>query len=176
MARAPVAAVVAMDDARIIGRKGSLPWHLPEDLAHFKSLTLGGVVVMGRKTWDSLPAKFKPLPGRVNIVVTRNPEALSVPQGVHLVTSVAAALEMGRGFTEAQRGVWVIGGAEIYRLSLPLIDEVHLTHVHGVHEGDAAFPPFESDFELVSERAGEACAFKVFRRRHVKDVGASRKT
>ena len=153
-----------MDDARIIGRDGALPWHLPEDLAHFKSLTMGGVVVMGRKTWDSLPAKFKPLPGRINIVVTRNPATVSVPEGVHLVTSLDAALELGRGLAEAEKGIWIIGGAEIYRLSLPLVDEVHLTHVHGIHEGDAAFPPFESDFELVSERSGVACIFKVFRR------------
>ncbi len=164
MADPRVAAVVAMDDARIIGRDGALPWHLPEDLAHFKSLTMGGVVVMGRKTWDSLPTKFKPLPGRINIVVTRNPAAVSVPEGVHLVTSVDAALEVGRGLVEAQNGIWIIGGAEIYRLSLPLVDEVHLTQVHGVHEGDASFPEFEGDFELVSERSGGACAFKVFRR------------
>jgi dihydrofolate reductase len=154
-----------MDDARVIGREGALPWHIPEDLAHFKALTMGGVVVMGRKTWDSLPAKFKPLPGRRNIVVTRNPAAVPVPDGVHLGTSLDAALEVARALVEADKGIWIIGGAEIYRLSLPLVDEVHLTQVRGVHEGDATFPPFESDFECVSERSGEACTFKVFRRR-----------
>jgi dihydrofolate reductase len=153
-----------MDDARIIGRDGALPWHLPEDLAHFKALTMGGVVVMGRKTWDSLPAKYRPLPGRTNVVVSRNPAAVSVPDGVHVASSVEAALEVARRVISAEQRIWIIGGAEIYRVLLPVVDEVRLTQVHGIHEGDASFPPFEDDFELISERAGEACTFKVYRR------------
>jgi dihydrofolate reductase len=153
-----------MDEARIIGRDGLLPWHLPEDMAHFKALTMGGVVVMGRKTWDSLPARFRPLPGRINVVVTRNPDVVSVPEGVHLATSVESALEISRRLVSEQQRIWIIGGAEIYRTTLPVVDEVHLTQVHGVHEGDASFPPFEEEFELASQRSGEACDFKVYRR------------
>jgi len=165
MTRPTVAALVAMDEARVIGRDGQLPWHLPEDLAHFKSLTMGGVVIMGRKTWDSLPPRFRPLPGRTNIVVTRNPAAVSVPQGVRVATSLDEAVETACATVAADQRIWIIGGAEIYRLALPLLTELHLTRVHGVHEGDAYFAPFEDEFDLIAQRAGEACTFEVYRRR-----------
>ena len=161
---AKVAAIVAMDERRLIGSKGALPWHIPEDLAHFRSLTSGHIVVMGRKTWDSLPPKFRPLPGRTNIVISRKKEELSLPEGVLCATSPQDALMLARNIATPGQVVWVIGGAEIYRTMLPICDEVHLTKVSGTHQGDAWLPPFEGDFTLCSESQGEGCKFLVYER------------
>jgi dihydrofolate reductase len=159
-----VAAIVAMDDQRVIGKQGALPWHLPEDLAHFRKLTSGNPVVMGRKTWDSLPTKFKPLPGRSNIVISRDGSDLVLPDGVLRALSPVGAIEIARGVATEGSTIWIIGGAEIYKATLPLCDEVHLTKVHGVHEGDAWLPPFEDGYALTSETAGERCTFQVYSR------------
>jgi dihydrofolate reductase len=160
-----VAAIVAMDETRVIGKDGALPWHLPEDLAHFKKLTTGHLVIMGRKTWDSLPPKFRPLPNRVNLVVSRTPEALALPEGVLTANSLDAAIAMATERADNTQRVWIIGGAELYKTGLPRCYEVHLTLVRGVHDGDARFPEFETDFDLISEGPGQACAFRVYRRR-----------
>jgi len=118
----------------VIGKDGSMPWHLPEDLAHFKRTTLGYPVIMGRKTWDSLPPKFRPLPGRVNVVVTRQPDWQAA--GVVVAHSLAQALDC----CAAQAQVWVIGGAEIYAQALPMADRVVVTEIEAVFEGDAFAP------------------------------------
>ena len=138
-----IAAIVAMDEGRVIGKQGALPWHLPEDLAHFKALTSGHIVVMGRKTWDSLPPKFRPLPGRLNIVVSRNPAALELPVGTHAASSIEDALDIAEKVATADQITWIIGGAEVYSAALPFCDELHLTLVYGIHEGDARLPRFE---------------------------------
>ncbi len=160
-----LAAIVAMDETRVIGKDGALPWHLPEDLAHFKKLTTGQIVIMGRKTWDSLPPKFRPLPNRVNVVVSRTPEALALPEGVLKANSLDAAIAMATERADNRQRIWIIGGAELYKSGLPVCYEVHLTLVRGVHEGDARFPEFEAGFDLVSEDPGQACVFRVYRRR-----------
>jgi dihydrofolate reductase len=159
MSNVTVAAIVAMDEARTIGKNGALPWHIPEDLAHFRTLTSGQVVVMGRKTWDSLPLAFKPLPRRTNIVLSRNPDALVLPAGVLAVSTPEEAIEAARAVSKDGDKVWVIGGAELYRMMLPLCSEVYLTRIDGVHEGDARLPSFESDFIVTEERRGERCTF-----------------
>jgi len=158
-----VAAIVAMDDGRLIGTHGALPWHVPEDLAHFRSLTSGQVVVMGRKTWDSLPAKFKPLPGRTNIVISRSGASLELPQGVLMAQSPEEAIALAQSVA-GEKKIWIIGGAEIYRLTLPLCEEVYLTRIHGSHQGDAWLPEFERDFTLVDTTKGERCTFETYRR------------
>lgn len=119
----------------VIGLNNTMPWHLPEDLAHFKQLTSGNPVVMGRKTWDSLPARFRPLPGRTNIVVTRNTDWSA--EGVVRASSLEEALQAG-----AQQGdtVWVMGGAQIYAQALPLADVVEVTIIHQDYDGDAYAP------------------------------------
>jgi dihydrofolate reductase len=119
----------------VIGLNNTLPWHLPEDMAHFKALTLGHPVVMGRKTWDSLPAKFRPLPGRRNIVVTRNPDWHD--SGAERAGSLHEALRM---CAHAQE-VFVIGGAQIYAEALPLAQRAYITEIANTFEGDAFFPP-----------------------------------
>ena len=117
-----------------IGKDGAMPWHLPEDLAHFKRLTNGCPVIMGRKTWDSLPARFRPLPGRRNIVITRQPDWHQ--NGVQRTSSLRDALSI----CEHDATVWVMGGAQIYAQALPLADRVEVTEIAQDFEGDAFAP------------------------------------
>ena len=128
----------------VIGHNNTLPWHLPEDLAHFKATTLGQPVIMGRKTWDSLPVKFRPLPGRMNMVVTRQTDWHS--DGAHVVHSVDEALQACP--TEAQP--WVIGGAELYRLAMPLATRVVVTEIDAEYEGDAFAPELDASWQEAS--------------------------
>ena len=132
-----VALVAAVARDGVIGRDGGIPWRIPEDLAHFKELTTGHAVVMGRKTWDSLPDRFRPLPDRRNVVVTRN--ALWHAEGAERAGSVEEALELLR---EIDR-VFVIGGAEIYAEALPLADEMFLTEIDDDVAGDTFFPDWD---------------------------------
>ena len=157
-------AIVAMDDGRIIGFEGALPWHIPEDLAYFKELTSGHVVVMGRKTWESLPTKFRPLPNRKNIVVSRTPEKLGLPDGVLGACSPEHALKLARETCAEDAKVWIIGGADLYRQLIPQCEELYLTKVTGHHRGDASLPFFEDAFQLVSEKKGKQCSFLVYHR------------
>jgi dihydrofolate reductase len=161
-----IAAVVAMDESRVIGINGALPWRLPADMAHFRALTTGNVVVMGRKTWDSLPPAFRPLPGRTNVVVSRTPSQLDLPEGVLRAASPEAGVAMACEVAAKNcTSIWIIGGAELYRSLLPRCDEVHVTVVAGQHEGDAWLPAFESDFVHTSERSGDGCTFHVYTRK-----------
>lgn len=114
-----VGLIWAQSTSGVIGRDGGIPWQLPEDLARFKRLTMGHTVVMGRRTWESLPVRFRPLPGRRNIVVTRNPEYQA--PGADVVTDIHAAL--------SEPDTWVIGGAEIYHLALPAATRCEVTEV-----------------------------------------------
>ena len=120
----------------VIGKDGGLPWRLPEDLAHFKRTTSGHPVVMGRKTWDSLPPKFRPLPGRLNIVVTRQPHWQA--DGAMRAGTFEEAVARCGDASDA----WVIGGAEIYRQALPLAHTAVVTEIHADFEGDAYAPEF----------------------------------
>ena len=124
-----ISIIVAVAQNGVIGAGNRLPWHLPDDLKRFKALTLGHSVVMGRKTWDSLPPKNRPLPGRRNIVVTR--DAGWKAEGAERAT-LEAALQL-------EGDIFVIGGAEIYRAALPLADRIELTEVHRDFKGDAVF-------------------------------------
>ena len=127
-----ISLVVAMDEAGIIGRDGALPWRLPEDLRHFRRLTLGKTVLMGRKTWDSLG---KPLEGRRNWVLSRDPQFR--PAGAEVFGTLEAALAAHR-----EGELVVIGGAELYRQALPYVRTMHVTRVHARVDGDTAFPPW----------------------------------
>jgi dihydrofolate reductase len=159
-----VSIVVATDERGAIGRDGGLPWRLPEDLKRFKALTLGKPVVMGRRTWDSIG---RPLPGRHNIVVTRQ-SGLILP-GVTVVASVAAAFAAAGDAPE----VCIIGGAEIYRQTLPATEVLHLTRVHAVVDADTFFPAIEPgaweevarEDHAADERHAHAFSFVELRRR-----------
>jgi dihydrofolate reductase len=153
----------------VIGRDNRLPWHLPEDLAHFKRTTLGCPVIMGRKTWDSLPSKFRPLPGRLNIVVTR--DAGFVADGA----SVALSLEAARDLCPAGGTAWVIGGAQIYAQALPLASEVVVTEIAQDFEGDAFAPVLGSEWREAARPSpqlrfmrldGPCCPAAPWSRRH----------
>lgn len=121
----------------VIGHDNQLLWRLPEDLQHFRALTMGHPVVMGRKTWDSLPPKFRPLPGRRNLVVTRHAQWQA--EGAERAASLDDALSRLAG---AER-VFVIGGGELYALALPRADELHLTELERTFEGDTRFPAWD---------------------------------
>jgi dihydrofolate reductase len=118
----------------VIGRNNAMPWHLPEDLAHFKQTTMGCPVLMGRKTWDSLPARFRPLPGRVNVVLTRNQNWKE--NGCQRFSDMESALQSLKDHPE----IWVIGGAQIYAQALPLARRVVVTEIDADFEGDAFAP------------------------------------
>lgn len=161
----PVNAIVAMDEMRTIGKAGGLPWHLPQDLKRFSALTRGQTVLMGRKTFDSLPEKFKPLPHRLNLVLSRTQTTLEYQN-----TKVFPDLEQVLSFCEEKTNfvgetLWIIGGEQVYKLSSALWDKVYLTKVLGDHKGDAFFPEFERDFELIQSDAAEDCIFEVYQRR-----------
>ena len=124
----------------VIGRNNTLPWHLPEDLAHFKKTTLGCPVIMGRKTWDSLPPKFRPLPGRLNIVVTRQTDWHDAG------AQTAHSIEQACALCPPESDAWVIGGAEIYAQALPLASTAVITEIDADFEGDAFAPVLGADW------------------------------
>lgn len=136
MARRPIVSLVAaMAENRVIGRGGGLPWRLPDDLKHFKRLTVDHTVIMGRKTFDEIK---RPLANRRNVIISRN--RAFRPPSVTVVPSLEEALALGA----TEREVFVIGGGEIYRQALPLADRIYLTVVHAQVEGDTWFPVFET--------------------------------
>jgi dihydrofolate reductase len=135
---ARLAAIVATDARRVIGRQGNLPWHHPEDLKFFKRTTLGHPVLMGRTTFESIG---RPLPGRHNLVLSRT---MTQREGITVLRDLT---ELEAACSDAER-IFVIGGAQVYADLLPQCDELFLTLVAGEHEGDAYFPPYEDLFEL----------------------------
>jgi dihydrofolate reductase len=136
----------AQAHGRVIGHLGKMPWHLPEDLAHFKRTTLGHPVIMGRKTWDSLPVKFRPLPGRLNVVISSNAatrEHLS-KNGCSPAQNLREALLICEQSGAAE--VWVIGGAQIYAQALPLAHHLVITEIDASFEGDAFAPQLDAQW------------------------------
>ena len=133
--------MVAKASNRVIGRNNKLPWYLPNDLKYFKQVTFGKPVIMGRKTWDSLG---KPLPGRTNIVITRQPDFQA--EGAKVVATLEEAVTMAENvaFIEGQDEAVVMGGAEIYALALPKADRLYLTEVHAEVDGDTWFPEYDT--------------------------------
>lgn len=155
---AKLSLIVAMDTRRVIGQENRLPWHLPADLQHFKRITMGKPILMGRKTWESIG---RPLPGRTNIIITR--DAAYTAEGCIVVHSVDAALEAARGHDE----VMLIGGAQLYRQLLPRADRLYITQVEGEFTGDAWFPELDpAEWREVArsthapdEKNAHACTF-----------------
>lgn len=154
--------IAAMASNRVIGRDNTLPWHLPEDLKHFKATTLGKPVIMGRKTWESLG---RPLPGRRNLVISRNADYPAA--GAEVFTSLSAALAACGDTPEC----FVIGGAELYRQALPLAQRLYLTEIDCTVAGDAHFPELpvgdwhESSRATHTSADGLGYAFVVYTRR-----------
>ncbi|HET6709173.1 dihydrofolate reductase [Amycolatopsis sp.] len=124
----------------VIGRDGALPWHLPEDLRHFRTLTSGAAVLMGRRTWESLPPRFRPLPGRRNLVLSATPQ-----DGAETFADLPAAVAAVAG------DLWVIGGAAVYRAALPFADRIVVTELRESFEGDTYAPDVGRPPESVGE-------------------------
>ncbi|MGW3965104.1 dihydrofolate reductase [Amycolatopsis sp. NPDC005003] len=124
----------------VIGRDGALPWHLPEDLKHFRAVTSGAAVLMGRRTWESLPPRFRPLPGRRNLVLSATPQ-----EDVETFADLASALAAVDG------DLWVIGGAAVYRAALPVADRIVVTELRESFEGDTHAPEVGRPADSVSE-------------------------
>ena len=153
--------IAAVAENNVIGNGNALPWRIPEDLAHFKTLTLGHAMIMGRKTYESIG---KPLPGRTTVVLTRR--AGFSPEGVVIARDRDEAIEVAPG-----HDVFVVGGAEIYALFLPIASRIYLTRVHASFPGDTTFPDFDrAEWSLVSSepaatRPGSTpCTFTQYRR------------
>lgn len=150
-----LAIVVAMNGQRVIGKDGGLPWHISEDLRHFRRVTTGHHIIMGRKTWDSIG---RPLPKRTSVVITRNRDFQA--EGAHVVHSLEAALEIAK----EDACPMIIGGAAIYELALPLATVIHLTHVDVEVEGDVFFPELDDSWHTVESRKGKKVVFNVLSR------------
>ena len=153
MTRPTLSLIAAVARNGTIGKNNELLFRLPEDLQHLKRTTIGYPVIMGRKTWDSLPARFRPLPGRTNIVVTRNPQWQA--SGAVVARSLEQALALAGNATK----VFVIGGAELYAAALPLADELVLTEIDRAFDGDVSFPAWPreefNEIHRESHHAGE---------------------
>ena len=152
--------IVAISRNNVIGDQQDIPWHYPADMKHFRRVTRGHPFVAGRKTFESF--QVRPLPGRLNIILTRNSE-YPAPDGVEVVTSFAAAKEICQ-HQNAEK-MFVLGGAEIYRLALPETDEMVITHVPLEVEGDTRFPQWNPDeWDIVDNREKEDLRFVTYRR------------
>lgn len=191
-----IAMVMAMSSTGVIGHRGKLPWagKLRADMEHFQSVTQGGYVIVGRKTYESIPSKYRPLPKRVNIVLTRGQDRAFVGEGVGWsplveeavnglsggVPCVAVMDSLGQALAAAQsmddgRGIYIIGGAEVYQQAwqMPVVDRLYLTRVQTLCEGDTRFLPDLVDWDLVSEHQYSAdgkttqfaCLFQLWQRR-----------
>lgn len=155
-------AIAAMAENRVIGVEGRLPWRLPEDMKRFAALTRTGDVLMGRKTYDSLPPKSKPLPERLNLVLSRGEVSGADHPSVKIIRTVEEGTAPYRG--EGDRPLWIVGGEEIYRQTAPLWDRLYLTVVEGAFDGDAFMPPFEGAMKLIEEKSGDRCRYLTFER------------
>jgi dihydrofolate reductase len=148
-----ISIIVAASENNVIGRQGELPWRLSDDLKHFKAITMGKPIVMGRKTWESIG---RPLPGRQNIVITRQPGFAAA--GCDVVASVDEAI----GAADDAPEIMIIGGSEIYALFMPHAERLYLTRVHASVEGDAFFPELDDNWRLVSDDEQRADANNEF--------------
>ncbi len=138
--------IAAVSENNCIGKQNALPWYLPEDLKHFKTITTGKVVLMGRKTWESLPEKFRPLPNRINIIITRQTD-FPVPESVFVFTSIEEAV---KNFPDKE--IMVIGGAEIFRQTIDKADTLYITEVKQKIDGDVFFPEIDKNMWKEIER------------------------
>lgn len=146
---ASVGLVWAQSVDGVIGRDGDMPWYLPEDQAHFREVTTGSPVIMGRRTWDSLPERFRPLPGRANIVLSRRTDLRL--EGADVVPDVAAALAAAA----SARVAWVIGGEQVYAAFLGVADRAEVTEIDVRVEGDTAAPALGEGWDVVSRSPEE---------------------
>ncbi len=153
--------ICALAENRVIGNDGKIPWYVLQDFKLFKEATTNQIVVMGRNTWESLPDKFRPLPNRINFVVSstlREKENFFVVNSIHSVISIAKA-------NYEDKDIFLIGGSRIYEEGLELADELYLSYIKGEFEGDTYFPEFNKDnYELIEEKEYEGFVFRRFKK------------
>ncbi len=149
-----IALIVARTRNGVIGRDNTMPWHLPEDLRYFRRVTMGKPVIMGRNTWESLG---KPLPGRDNIVITRNPDYYA--DGATVVNDLETALLVADSFASACGAdeIMVIGGAQVYAEALPRVQRAYITEIDADIDGDAFFPPMAGQWSETAREAHAPC-------------------
>lgn len=140
--------IAAVSENNVIGKDNKLIWRLPADMKFFKEKTLDHCIITGRKNYESIPEKFRPLPGRINIIVTRNKNFSDFPAVV--VTSIEAAIEAAKALKETE--CFIIGGGEIYKQTISIADEMWITKVHAEFEGDTVFPDIDLNVWNVEER------------------------
>ncbi len=170
MTKPIISLIVAVSDNNVIGNQGELPWRIPADLKHFKNLTMGHCLIMGRKTYDSIG---KPLPGRSTIVLSRSTDRTSLPNDVYLSNELSQAVAISLETPAMQHEeIFVVGGGEIYQLALPIADRIYVTRVHTIVAGDAYFPEIDMEYwKLASEKMRKAdeknnydCHFQIYER------------
>ena len=149
-----VSLIVAAAENRVIGKDNDLIWHLPKDMRFFKETTLGHHVIMGRKNFESIPHKYRPLPNRTNIIITRNSDYKA--EGCIVVNSVKLALEVAKENRDTQP--FIIGGGQIYKLALEnnLVDKIYLTKVHHTFDGDTFFPKLNNEWKEINKKVNKA--------------------
>lgn len=141
-----ISMIAAMAKNRVIGRNNDLPWHLPDDFSFFKKTTKGHHVIMGRRNWESLPDSFRPLPSRINLVVSR--QADYTAPGATVIRSLAEALKIAE--LAGEQEAFIIGGGDIYRMGLPLANRIYLTEIEDPFEGDVTFPELGPEWTQIS--------------------------
>lgn len=151
-----ISLIAAVADNGVIGKDNDLVWSLPDDMSFFKASTQGRHVIMGRRNYESIPEKYRPLPGRPNIVLSRNADYDT--KGAELFTSLTEALDHAR--SQGEEDAFIIGGGQIYTMALDagLVDTMYITHVHGEPEGDAFFPEFDTSewsLEVIDDHAAD---------------------
>lgn len=153
-----ISLIAAIAENNCIGNNNALPWHIPEDLKRFKEITSGKTVLMGRKTWESIPEKFRPLPNRKNIVISTQ-QNFSVPEGVYLYHSLSEALHAH------SEDLFIIGGAHMYAQTIDLADTLYITHVHQTVPGDTFFPHIDpSIWKKIDTEHHDTFSFVTYKR------------
>src|SRR6188768_2984929 len=143
-----VSLIAALTENHVIGKNNDLPWSLPDDMKYFMQTTTGHVVIMGRKNYESLPPKFRPLPNRLNIIITRQ-KNFNAP-GCTMVNSLEAGVRIAESAKEKE--LFIIGGAEIFKLALPIANRLYLTEIKANMEGDVFFPEFDKAWKETSRQ------------------------
>ena len=142
-----ISLIVAVTKNMVIGKDNKLTWHLPDDMNYFSNMTKGHSIIMGRKNWESIPEKYRPLPGRKNIVVTRNKEFQD--NGATVVNSIEKAIEVSRASEDEE--IFIIGGGEIYKLGFKYIDKLYITEIYAEVDGNTYFPEWnKKDWKEIS--------------------------
>ena len=151
-----ISIIVAKSNNNVIGSNGSIPWNVPKDLKYFKELTEGNTVIMGRKTYESLPKDKKPLPNRINIVITRDSNFTA--NGCMVVGSLEEAILK----IDNRKDTFIIGGGEIYKQAINFVDKIYVTEINNEYEGDTYFPKISDKWDLVSIEKNDECNFMTY--------------